>query len=162
MELHILESIHSIIYANPKKVVELYVNENLIESKIDEEKKIAEQEFSKLLSDFENKKITGDLLAQILQKKAKESSDLEKQLAAFSKYTTNEATAKAIAEIQSYKDIVDVHHNYQEDVLEYNDLVENKYQTALNRLESAKTSFEINKSAYEELKDYNSYEELLD
>lgn len=103
----IYESIHSIIYANPKKVVELYVNENLIESKIDEEKKIAEQEFSKLLSDFENKKITGDLLAQILQKKAKESSDLEKQLAAFSKYTTNEATAKAIAEIQSYKDIVE-------------------------------------------------------
>lgn len=103
----IYESIHSIIYANPKKVVELYVNENLIESKIDEEKKIAEQEFSKLLSDFENKKITGDLLAQILQKKAKESSDLEKQLAAFSKYTTNEATAKAITEIQSYKDIVE-------------------------------------------------------
>ncbi len=103
----IYESIHSIIYANPKKVVELYVNENLIESKIDEEKKIAEQEFSKLLSDFENKKITGDLLAQILQKKAKESSDLGKQLAAFSKYTTNEATAKAIAEIQSYKDIVE-------------------------------------------------------
>lgn len=65
-------------------------------------------------------------------------------------------------EILSYKDIVDVHHNYQEDVLEYNDLVENKYQTALNRLESAKTSFEINKSAYEELKDYNSYEELLE
>lgn len=103
----IYESIHSIIYANPKKVVELYINEELIESKIDEEKKIAEQEFSKLLSDFENKKITGDLLAQILQKKAKESSDLEKQLAAFSKYTTNEATAKAIAEIQSYKDIVE-------------------------------------------------------
>lgn len=103
----VYESIHSIIYANPKKVVELYINEELIESKIDEEKKIAEQEFSKLLSDFENKKITGDLLAQILQKKAKESSDLEKQLAAFSKYTTNEATAKAIAEIQSYKDIVE-------------------------------------------------------
>lgn len=103
----IYESIHSIIYANPKKVVELYINENLIESKIIEEKKIAEQEFSKLLSDFENKKITGDLLTQILQKKAKESSDLERQLAAFSKYTTNEATAKAIAEIQSYKDIVE-------------------------------------------------------
>lgn len=104
----VYESIHSIIYANPKKVVELYINEDLIESKIDEEKKIAEQEFSKLLSDFENKKITGDLLAQILQKKTKESSDLEKQYAAFSKYTTNEATAKAIAGIQSYKeDIVE-------------------------------------------------------
>ena len=35
-----------------------------------EEKKIAEQEFSKLLEDFENKKISGELLAQVLQKKA--------------------------------------------------------------------------------------------
>ena len=103
----IYESIHSIISANPKKVVELYINENLIEAKILEEKKLAEQEFSKLLADFENKKISGDLLAQILQKKAQESKELEKQLADFSKYTTNEATAKAIAEIQSYKDTIE-------------------------------------------------------
>ena len=103
----IYESIHSIINANPKKVVELYINENLIESKIIEEKEIAEQEFSRLLYDFENKKISGDILAQILQKKAQESKDLEKQLADFSKYTTNEATAKAIAELQSYKEIVE-------------------------------------------------------
>lgn len=103
----IYESIHSIISANPKKVVELYINENLIEAKILEEKKLAEQEFSRLLTDFENKKISGDLLAQILQKKAKESKDLEKQLADFSKYTTNEATAKAIAEIQSYKETIE-------------------------------------------------------
>ena len=103
----IYESIHSIINASPKKVVELYINEDLIESKIIEEKELAEQEFSKLLSDFENKKISGDLLAQILQKKAQESKDLEKQLADFSKYTTNEATAKAIAEIQSYKDTIE-------------------------------------------------------
>ena len=103
----VYESIHSIIYANPKKVVELYVNEDLIESKIIEEKKIAEQEFSKLLSDFENKKISGDQLAQILQKKAKESAELEKQLSIFSKYTTNEATTKAIAEIQAYKEKIE-------------------------------------------------------
>ena len=103
----IYESIHSIISATPKKVVELYINENLIEAKILEEKKLAEQEFSKLLADFENKKISGDLLAQILQKKAQESKELEKQLADFSKYTTNEATAKAIAEIQSYKDTIE-------------------------------------------------------
>ena len=103
----IYESIHSIINASPKKVVELYINEDLIESKIIEEKELAEQEFSKLLSDFENKKISGDLLAQILQKKAQESKELEKQLADFSKYTTNEATTKAIAELQSYKETIE-------------------------------------------------------
>ena len=103
----IYESIHSIISANPKKVIELYINENLIEAKILEEKELAEQEFSRLLSDFENKKISGDLLAQILQKKAQESKELEKQLADFSKYTANEATARAIAEIQSYKDTIE-------------------------------------------------------
>lgn len=103
----IYESIHSIINANPQKVIELYINENLIESKIIEEKELAEQEFSRLLSDFEDKKISGDLLAQILQKKARESKELEKQLADFSKYTTNEATAKAIAELQSYKETIE-------------------------------------------------------
>lgn len=103
----IYESIHSIINASPQKVIELYINEDLIESKIIEEKELAEQEFSRLLSDFEKKKISGDLLAQILQKKAQESKELEKQLADFSKYTTNEATAKAIAEIQAYKDAIE-------------------------------------------------------
>ncbi len=103
----VYESIHSIISANPKKVTELYVNENLIEAKILEEKELAEQEFSRLLSEFENKKISGDLLAQILQKKAQESKELEKQLADFSRYNTNEATAKAIAEIQSYKNTIE-------------------------------------------------------
>ncbi len=103
----IYESIHSIINASPQKVIELYINEDLIESKIIEEKELAEQEFSRLLSDFENKKISGDLLAQILQKKARESKELEKQLADFSKYTTNEATAKAIAELQSYKETIE-------------------------------------------------------
>lgn len=103
----IYESIHSIILANYKKVIELYINEHLIETRILEEKKIAEQEFSKLLEDFENKKISGDLLAQILQKKAQESKELEKQLADFSKYTTNELTAKAIAEIQAYKNTIE-------------------------------------------------------
>lgn len=99
----IYESIHSIISANNNKVVELYINENLIETRILEEKRIAEQEFSKLLEDFEKKKISGDLLVQVLQKKAQKSKELEKQLADFSKYTTNEATAKAIAQIQAYK-----------------------------------------------------------
>ena len=103
----IYESIHSIINASPQKVIELYINENLIESKINEEKELAEQEFSRLLSDFENKKISGDLLAQILQKKAQQSKELEKQLADFSRFTTTEATAKAIAELQSYKETIE-------------------------------------------------------
>ena len=103
----IYESIHTLISASPKKVVELYINEDLIESKIAEERKLAEQEFAKLLDDFDSKKISGEFLAQILQKKAKESEALGKQLVEFSKYTTNEATAKAVVEIQSYKDIVE-------------------------------------------------------
>ena len=103
----IYESIHTLISASPKKVVELYVNEDLIESKISEERKLAEQEFSKLLTDFENHRISGDFLAQLLQKKAKESEELRKQLLDYSKYTTNEITAKAVVEIQSYKDIIE-------------------------------------------------------
>lgn len=103
----IYESIHYIINANPQKVIELYINEDLIESKITEEKALAEQEFSQLLSDFENKKVSGELLAQILRRKAEESEVLEKQLAAFSRYTTTEATSKAIAEIQQYKKTIE-------------------------------------------------------
>lgn len=107
----IYESIHTLISASPKKVVELYINEELIESKIAEERKMAEQEFSKLMDDFDSKRISGEFLAQILQKKAKESEALGKQLLEFSKYTTNEATAKAVVEIQSYKDIVEKQAN---------------------------------------------------
>lgn len=103
----IYESIHSIIGASPKNVIELYINESLIESKIAEEKAIAEKEFEQLLTDFENKKISGELLAQILRKKATESEELEKQLSAFSKYTTNEATSKAIIEIQAFKKTIE-------------------------------------------------------
>ena len=103
----IYESIHSIIGATPKKVVELYINETLIESKIAEEKEIAEREFKQLLVDFENKKISGELLAQVLRKKAAESDELDKQLSAFSKYTNNEATSKAITEIETYKKTIE-------------------------------------------------------
>lgn len=103
----IYESIHSIIGATPKNVIELYINESLIESKIAEEKAIAEKEFEQLLADFENRKISGELLAQILRKKATESEELEKQLSTFSKYTTNEATSKAIIEIQAFKKTIE-------------------------------------------------------
>ena len=107
----IYESIHALISASPKRVVELYINEDLIESKIAEERRLAEQEFSKLMEDFENKKISGDFLAQLLQKKAKESETLEKQLLEYSKYNTNEATAKAVVEIQTYKSLVEKQTN---------------------------------------------------
>ena len=107
----IYESIHTLINASPKRVVELYINEDLIESKIAEERQLAEQEFSKLMADFENKKISGEFLAQLLQKKAKESETLEKQLIEYSKYTTNEATAKAVVEIQTYKNLVEKQAN---------------------------------------------------
>lgn len=107
----IYESIHTLINASPKRVVELYINEVLIESKIAEERQLAEQEFSKLMIDFESKKISGEFLAQLLQKKAKESETLEKQLKEYSKYTTNEATAKAIVEIQTYKNFLEKQAN---------------------------------------------------
>lgn len=103
----IYESIHSIVGANPKKTIELYINEKLISQKIEEEKTLAEKEFAQLLEDFDNKKISGDLLSQILKKKATESKELERQLQEFSRYSINDATTKALTELQSFKDIVD-------------------------------------------------------
>lgn len=105
--IRIYESIHAIIGANPKKTLELYINENLISQKIEEEKLVAEREFAQLLEDFNNKKISGNLLAQIIKKKASESKDLERQLIEFSKYSVNDATTKALVELQSYKNIVE-------------------------------------------------------
>lgn len=102
----IYESIHSIIGAKADNVIELYINEDLILNKIEEEKLNSEREFEQLITDFENKKIDADTLNRILQKKAIENKDLEKQISDFSKYTTNEATTKAIAELQHYKETI--------------------------------------------------------
>lgn len=99
-------SIHSIIGASPQKTIELYINEHLISEKIEEEKLIAEKEFTQLLEDFKAKKISGDLLAQIIKKKADESKELERQLREFSRYSVNDATTMALAEMSSYKDTV--------------------------------------------------------
>ncbi len=149
----IYESIHSIINANPKKVVELYIDEGLIESKIIEEKELAEQEFSRLLSDFENKKISGDLLAQILQKKAQESKDLEKQLAEFSKFTTNEATTKAIAELQSYKETIEkqakIIESLQKQLEEKEKEIVSTQKNASERIKEAENKAEIEKKKRE-------------
>jgi signal transduction histidine kinase len=103
----IYQSIHSIISAKNNDVLELYVNENLILEKIQEEKVNAEREFEQLIIDFENKRIEGETLNRILQKKAIENRDLEKQIADFAKYSINEATSKAIAELQHYKDTIE-------------------------------------------------------
>ena len=103
----IYQSIHSIISAKSSNVIELYINENLILEKIEEEKVNAEREFEQLIVDFENKKIDGETLNRILQKKAIENKELEKQIADFSKYSVNDATSKAIAELQLYKDTIE-------------------------------------------------------
>jgi signal transduction histidine kinase len=103
----IYESIHSIISAKADNVDELYINEDLILDKIQEEKENARREFEQLITDFENKKIDADTLNRILQKKALENKDLEKQINEFSKYATNEVTTKAIAELQYYKETID-------------------------------------------------------
>ena len=112
----IYQSIHSIIDAKSNGVLELYINENLILEKIQEEKVNAEREFEQLVADFEAKKIDGETLNRILQKKANENKDLEKQIADFSKYSINEATAKAIAELQHYKNTVEKQAKIIEDL----------------------------------------------
>ena len=103
----VYESIHSIISAKADNVDELYINEDLILDKIQEEKLNSEREFEQLIVDFDNKKIDADTLNRILQNKAIQNKDLEKQINAFSKYTTDEATTKAIAELQYYKETID-------------------------------------------------------
>ena len=103
----IYSTIHKIISAKSNDVIELYINENLITQKIEEEREASEREFNQLVEDFSNKKIDVDTLNKILQKKAQENEELEKQLKEFSKYTTNEATSKAILELQDYKNTIE-------------------------------------------------------
>lgn len=105
--------IHSIINTKPKDVISLYVNENLILQRVNEEKEVVEQEFEKILEDFSNNKIGIDVLNRVLEKKAELNQDLQKQLKEFSKYSTEEATAKAILELESLKKL----NNSQEKTL---------------------------------------------
>ena len=102
----VYESIHSIISAKADDVDELYINEDLILDKIKYEKLNAEREFEQLITDFENKKIDAETLSQILQKKALQNKDLERQINDFSRYKTTESTAEAIAELQYYKETI--------------------------------------------------------
>jgi hypothetical protein len=103
----VYSAIHNIISAKSNEVIELYINENLITQKIEEEREASEREFNQLIEDFSNKKIDADTLNKILHKKALENEELEKQLKEFSKYTTNEATSKAILELQDYKNTIE-------------------------------------------------------
>jgi signal transduction histidine kinase len=112
----VYESIHSIISAKADNVIELYINENLILDKIEEEKLNAEREFEQLINDFDNKKIDGETLNRILQKKALNNKDLEKQIADLSKYNTSDLTTKAIAELQLYKDTINKQTKIIEDL----------------------------------------------
>ena len=103
----VYSTIHNIISARPIDVLELYINEYLITQKIEEEREASEREFNQLIEDFSNKKIDADTINKILHKKAQENVELEKQLKEFSKYTTNEATSKAILELQNYKNTIE-------------------------------------------------------
>lgn len=106
-QLRVYSTIHNIISAKSSDVIELYINENLITQKVEEERVESEREFNQLIEDFSNKKIDADTLNKILYRKSVENAELEKQLKEFSKYTTNEATSKAILELQHYKDTVE-------------------------------------------------------
>ncbi|WP_071424944.1 ATP-binding protein [Tidjanibacter massiliensis] len=102
----IYASIHGIISARPEDVEALYINENLILDKIEEEKQKSEREIEQLLHDFETKKIDINTINRILSHKAEQSKELEKQLKEFAKYETTPATAKAILELQQYKETI--------------------------------------------------------
>lgn len=135
----VYESIHSIISAKADNVIELYINEDLILGKITEEKLNAEREFEQLITDFENKKIDGETLNRILQKKALDNKDLEKQINDLSKYNTNDATTRAIAELQSYKGIIEKQTKIIEDL-----------KIQLDNLKSEKDAAERNADTYKE------------
>lgn len=131
--------IHSIVSAKSNEVIELYINENLITQKINEEKEKSEREFQQLIKDFDNKKIDSETLNRILQRKAEQNADLEKQIKEFSKYTTNEATSKAILELQNYKKRIE----------EQTKLIQ-KLQFELESLKSEKEKAEKKANTYKE------------
>jgi len=153
----VYETIHSIIAAKAENVIELYINENLILNKIEEEKLNAEREFEQLITDFNNKKIDGDILARILQKKAEQNKDLEKQLSDFTKYTTNEATTKAILDIQAYKNRLEQQAKIIESLKNQLEEAEKEKEKAEAEKEKAKTEVEEVKKELTETKSQNLF-----
>lgn len=104
--------IHSVINAKAKDVISLYVNEDLIRERATEDRKIIEQEFEQILNDFSNNHISIDVLNRVLEKKAEMNKQLQKQLNTYSKYTTEEATTRAILELESLRDLNIKHENH--------------------------------------------------
>lgn len=137
----VYSTIHSLIAAKASEVIELYINEKLITQKIEEEREASEREFNQLIEDFSNKKIDADTLSKILHKKAQENEELENQLKEFSKYTTNEATTKAILELQDYKNTIERQTNLIKDL--QNQLDELKRQKAFVDKEKEKAISEV-------------------
>lgn len=141
-QIRVYNTIHSIISAKVDEVRELYINENLIARKIEEEREKSEKEFQQLIEDFDNKKIDAETLNRILKRKAEENEELEKQINDFSKFSTNEATSKAILELQNYKKTIE----------DQTQLIE-KLKQELDALKSQKDSAEKTAKKYKDKAD---------
>lgn len=148
----VYSTIHNIISAKSNEVIELYINENLITQKIEEEREASEREFNQLIEDFSNKKIDADTLNQILHRKAQENEELEKQLKEFSKYTTNEATSKAILELQDYKNTIEKQtlliedlRKQLEDLKQQKETAEKSASTLLEKVSKVESDLSIEK-----------------
>lgn len=148
----VYSTIHNIISAKSSEVIELYINENLITQKIEEEREASEREFNQLIEDFSNKKIDADTLNKILHKKAQENEELEKQLKEFSKYTTNEATTKAILELQDYKKTIEKQtllieelHRELEDLKQQKETAEKSATTLKEKVSKVESDLSIEK-----------------
>ncbi|KAA1242901.1 sensor histidine kinase [Aquimarina sp. RZ0] len=145
-------AIHSIIAAKPDDVIKLYINEDLILNKIEEERKRSEREFEQLIEDFDNKKIDVDTLSRILERKALQNKELEKQIRKFSKYSTTESTTKALLELQKYRDTVEKQTKLIEELQRElqslrneKEKAENKVQDYKDRVEQAENDLSIEK-----------------
>lgn len=138
----VYETIHTIIGAKLENVIELYINEDLILDKVQEEKLNSEREFEQLISDFENKKIDGETLNRILQRKALDNINLEKQINDLSRYNTNDATTKAIAELQIFKNTIEKQTQIIEDLKNQLEKEKLKQQEQEQLIENLKTEKE--------------------
>lgn len=153
----IYSTIHSIISAKTDDVIEIYINENLITQKVEEEKKQSEKEFEKLIQDFENKKIDAETLNKILKNKAKQNAELEKEIKEFSKYTTNEATSKALLELQNYKKTVNDQTVLIEQLKKKLEDLEKEKASAAKKVKDAKSEAEKAKKELLETKEQNLF-----
>jgi len=150
-------SIHSIISAKANDVLELYINENLITQKIDEERQKSEVEFEQLIEDFENKKIDSETLNRILIKKAQQNEELEKQIKEFSKYSNNEATAKAIIELQNYKKTVLEQTRLIDQLQNQLTILANEKKEAEKKISDVKKEVEVVRKELTETKSQNLF-----